>query len=295
MKSKLNLILVLCMCFVYANAQNDTKEDAKAFYTQGLEKAQAGQFEEAIALFGKSIELQPEDYFAWYNRGIARNRLRYYEAALTDFEQTIKLAPDYKKGHLNLGTTKKRLTDYDGALVAYSAAIKLDPNYADAYYNRGLVYEMLRKKDLACSDFNKAKQFGMKENAQKKIEKCADTTSNKVHPIIRLTKTATDDKYGFTSEKPIKVGFGIDGGPANQRAYLDLLRDKQGKSLIYKRLGGCCDYKSDNGFLGMAQLDKYEITYLNEKGEEKTATVYLSFYDYEEPQILAGFKTVGQR
>jgi tetratricopeptide (TPR) repeat protein len=271
-------------------------QDAKKYYEDGLEQAQAGKFDEAIKLFSKSIELHPEDYFAWYNRGIAKTMLNNYEDALSDFEQTVKLAPDYKKGWLNRGTAKKHLTDYEGALSDYSTAIKLDPNYADGYYNRGLVYELLSKKDSACMDFNKAKEIGL-NSAIKKVEKCNDTTTNsiKINPIIRLTKTADDDKYGFTPEKPIMAGTGPDGGPANQRAYLNLLRDQQGMPITYVRVGSCCDYKSVNGFLGIAMLDMYEITYLNEKAKEKKAVIYISFYDYEEPQILFGFKTVGQK
>ena len=271
-------------------------QDAQKYYDQGIEKAQAGQLEEAIKLFDKSIELKADEYIAWYNRGIAKSMLDRYEDALPDFEQTLKLYPDYKKGFLNRGTTRKHLTDYEGALADYTHAIQLDLNYADAYYNRGLVYEMLSKKDSACNDYNKAKELGMK-TAQKKIDKCNDTTISKtvIHPILRLTKKADNDKYGFTSKDPIMIGTGPDGGPANQRAYLDLLRDQQGKPIKYKRLSSCCDYKSENGFFGIAKLDQYEITYLNEKGKEKTATVYISFYDYEEPRILYGFKTVGQK
>jgi tetratricopeptide (TPR) repeat protein len=271
-------------------------QEAQKYYEQGLEKAQAGQLEEAIKLFDKSIELKADEFVAWYNRGIAKSMLDRYEEALPDFDQTLKLYPDYKKGYLNRGTTRKHLTDYEGALADYSYAIQLDQSYTDAYYNRGLVYEMLSKKDSACYDYNKAMELGMK-TAQKKVEKCNDTTKSTivVHPILRLTKTSENDKYGFTSEKPIMVGTGPDGGPANQRAYLNLLRDQQGKPIKYKRLSSCCDYKSENGFYGMAKLDQYEITYLNEKGNEEKATVYISFYDYEEPQILFGFKTVGQQ
>ncbi len=271
-------------------------QDAKKYYEQGLEQAQSGNFIEAIKLFSKSIELQPEDYYSWYNRGIAKSMLNLYEDALPDFEQTVKLAPDYKKGYLNRGTTKKRLTDYDGALADYTYAIKLDFNYSDAYYNRGLVYDMLGKKDSACADFNKSNELGMK-NAQKKVEKCNDTTQSTIptNSILRLTKSANNDKYGFTQENPIKVGTGTEGGPANQRAYLNLLRDAQGKPIKYERLSSCCSYKSEYGFMGMAMLDKYEITYLNEKGKEKKAIVYISFYDYDEPQILYGFKTIGQK
>ena len=271
-------------------------QDAKAYYEQGMEKAQAGNLEEAVKLLDKSIELKSNEYVAWYNRAIIKSMLTLYEEAMLDFDQTIKLAPTYKKGYLNRGTNKKRLTDYDGALSDYNYALQLDSNYSDACYNRGLIYELMSKKDMACADFNKANELGLK-TAQKKVEKCSDTTTLTIYPILGLTKKADNDKYGFTSENPIKVGAGPDGGPANQRAYLNLLRDAQGKSIKFKRLGSCCMYPSKNGFAGgeSAMLDTYEMTYLNDKGKEQKAVVYISFYDYEEPQILWGFKTVGQK
>jgi len=271
-------------------------QDAKEYYDKGFEQIQAGKFEEAINFFDKSIELNPDVYISWFNRGIAKTRLGLYQDALPDFEQTIKLKPEYKNGYLNRGTAKKHLENYSGAIADYNLAIKLDSNYADAFYNRALVYEILNKKDSSCTDFYKAKQLGSSV-PKNKLEICNDTTTSKIviHYIPRLTKTADNDKYGFTSERPIKVGTGPDGGPANQRAYLNLIRDQQGKPIKYKRLGSCCDYKSENGIFGFAMLDIYEITYLDENGTEKKATVYISFYDYEEPKIIFGFKTVGQQ
>ncbi len=270
-------------------------QDAQKYYEQGVEKARAGQLEEAIQLFDKSIALKSDEFVAWYNRGIAKTMLDRYEEALPDFEQTLILYPDYKKGYLNRGTTKKHLTDYEGAIADYTHAIQIDKNYADAYYNRGLVYEMLSKNDSACIDFNRANELGLK-NALRKIEKCKDTTKRITYSILRLTKTADNNKYGFTSDNPIKVGSGPDGGPANNRAYLDLLRDGMGKPITYERKGSCCAYQSKNALIGgIALLDHYEITYLNENGIKKTASVYISFYDYEEPQILFGFKTISMK
>jgi tetratricopeptide (TPR) repeat protein len=279
-------ISLLSMCSLLVMVMHS--QDASKLYDQGVEKAQAGKLKEAIVLFTKSLELRPEDYYCWYNRGIAKSMLDLYEEALPDFEQTIKLAPTYKKGYLNRGTTRKHLTDYEGAIVDYTYALKLDSNYTDAYYNRGLVYELLNKKDFACKDFKKAK-------AETKIAKCNDPDKSTIeeHSILRLTKTADNDKYGYSSERPILVGTGPSGGPANQQAYLDLLRDQQGKPVSYRRLGSCCDYKSEHGLFGIGKLDKYEITCSNKK--EKKVVVYISFYDYEEPQIIMGFKTIGQK
>jgi len=287
---------ILIVLFSFFSLSAVFAQDAKELYDLGMEKARAGKLDEAIKFFDKSIELNQTEFVVWFNRGIAKAMLNNYEGALPDYEQTLKLSPEYKKGYLNRGTAKKHLTDYSGAISDYSYALKLDPNYADAFYNRGLVFEMLDKKDSACLDFNKAKENGLLE-AQRKIDKCKDTSKplKTYYSILTLTQTADNNKYGFTQEDPIKVGYGPNGGPANQRAYLDLLRDKQGKPLKYVRLGSCCMYDTPNGMLGKGMLDKYEITFKDENGNDKKSIVYISFDDYDDLKILFGFKTVGQK
>jgi tetratricopeptide (TPR) repeat protein len=268
-------------------------QDATTYYKQGLEKAGAGKMEEAVELFSKTIELEPGDPFAWYNRGIARSRLNRFEEALADFEQVIKLKPDYKKGYLNRGIAKRHLTDYEGAIADYSYLIDTDPAYSDAFYNRGIVYEMLGNRDSACHDYKKAKDAGA-VNMENKISMCNDKSPQKTNSILRLTNPAISDKYGFTEKDPVKVGAGPFGGPANQRAYLELLRDPKGNPVKYERIGSCCQYKSENGLMGYAMLDKYKIGYIDENGNPATVVIYISFYDYEEPMILMGFKTISR-
>ena len=114
-----------------------------------------------------------------------------------------------------------------------------------------------------------------------------------LYEITELTKKATSEKYGLTGEMPVKVGTGSRGGPFNQRAYLELLRDVHGNLVAYKRVGGgCCPYKSANALIGdYALVDTYEVTYKDEKGEKRKAIIYISFYDYEEPLIPIGFKS----
>jgi tetratricopeptide (TPR) repeat protein len=268
-------------------------QDAEFYYKQGLEQAQKGDLEKALGLFDKSISLKQDEYVAWYNRAIVKSMMHRYEDALADLEQTIKLNPGYKKAYLNRGTARKHLTDYQGALEDYSLAMQLDSAYAEAYYNRGLVYELFEKKNLACADFTKAYELGYKA-AERKTQRCTDTVKStvEIHPVLRLRNVAADYQYGFTQEKPIKVGTGPDGGPANERAYFDLLRDMSGNPVSYTRVSSCCAYPSKNAPLGLAMLDKYELRFHDKDGTEKTVNVYVSFYDYEEPEVLPGFNTV---
>jgi tetratricopeptide (TPR) repeat protein len=267
---------------------------AKELYEQGLKMAQEEKAEEAIKLFDQSISLKSDEYVTWYNRGVAKSMLNLHEEAFKDFDQSIKLKPDYTKAYLNRGAARKRLTDYEGAMLDYNLALALDSNFADGYYSRGQLYNLLGQRIPACLDFERAIKLGSIK-AQPKMQSCKDkpTTDTSWHFIMRLTRTAETDSYGFSESDPILAGTGPDGGPVNELAYFALLRDSMGKAIKFKKIGTCCSYKSAHGLIGgLAMLDKFEITYLVAEGVEKKSIVYLSMFDYQEPVILHGFKTV---
>jgi len=270
-------------------------QDAKDYYDKGLEMAKQGKAEGAIGFFDKSIALKADEYVAWYNRGIAKVMAHRYEDALPDFDKAILLSPGYKKAYLNRGTTKKHLTDYDGALADYNYVLKYDTLNMEAYYYRGLLYNLLGKRVQACMDFDRASRQTYKD-ARIEMESCkrrpiADDTS--IHSILRLTKSIDNADYGFSPEHPVKVGKGPESGADNVLTYLDLLRDVNGRPLKYERIGACCPYRSDHAFFGKEALEeKYQITYTAADGSEKKSFFYLTFFDYKEPLIPAGFKTV---
>jgi tetratricopeptide (TPR) repeat protein len=285
-------IILTSICWIILTA--GFGQNASELFQKGQEAIKAEEFDEAISYFDKSIALKDDEFVVWYSRAIVKGWQKRFEEAILDFDQSIKLNPAHKKSYNGRACAKQDITDYDGAIADFNQAIKIDDKYIDAIYNRATLYDLLGKRDEACKDFNSAFKLG-DEQAKRKVERCKEAQSKDLHPIIRLTKTAENDKYGFSSDNPIKVGPGPDGGPANQRAYLNLLRDVNGKPINYERVESCCDYKSENGFFGMAKLDKYEIYYTDEKGKDAKSFVYISMYDFEEPQILFGFKTVGQK
>ena len=288
MIKKIIIAILVTTYAVAANAQNE----GEFYYKQGLEKAEAGDLDRALELFDKSIAAKGDEYVAWYNRGIVKTMMGRYEEALVDLEQTIKLNSAYKKAYLNRATAKMHLTDYGGAIADYTRAITLDSGYGEAFYDRGLVYELFDKLDMACNDFIKAKQLAYPA-ADKRVNMCLDPSKRgEIHPILWLKKKSDTRRYGFAPENPIKVGSGPDGGTANIRAYLQLLRDPKGNPVRFEKISSCCGDASKNAPKGLAMLDKYQMNYFDENGDLKTVYVYFSYYDYEEPQILFGFNTV---
>ena len=102
-----------------------------------------------------------------------------------------------------------------------------------------------------------------------------------------IQEVSTDPDYGFTADKPIKVGGTVNGGgPLNERRYLNALAGPDGESIMYDRKGNCCGFKTDNGFMGYGLLDVYKVTW---KGSSDTLTLYINMYDYSTLYAPVGF------
>ncbi|GHA74124.1 hypothetical protein [Pontibacter akesuensis] len=102
-----------------------------------------------------------------------------------------------------------------------------------------------------------------------------------------LTEVSTDPTYGVSEKNPVEVG-GVDKseGPLNERRYLNALAGPNGERVSYYRAGSCCAVKSKNGFMGMAMLDNYRVTW---EGSKDTVSIYINMYDYGELKAPVGF------
>ncbi|MCY7351046.1 MAG: hypothetical protein LH606_10300 [Cytophagaceae bacterium] len=287
-------LLLFFINFTVCTLHVSLAQDAKALLDEGLRRAQVGDLQGALKQFDQSIAIK-DDYPVRQSRGTARSLLKQYEAAIEDFTKAIQFNPKAKKAYLNRGIARKKLTDYDSALVDFNAALKLDARFADALYNRGLLHELLSQREKACPDYKAAQAAGMKM-AEPKVIMCAEepapATPNR-RPLLRLGSISSDPKYGFAKDNPVKAGAGSNSDRENIETYLDLLRDAQGKPVRYRRLSAT-PYFSRNAPGGKGTVDAYEVRYLDAKGQDKKVTVYLTSYEFEEPMVLAGFKTVGK-
>ena len=273
-------------------ALSTSAQDATALLEKGRMLAADGKLEKALEAFSQAIALNPHLYDAWTNRGVVHMRMGNYELAVTDMDSVLAKDPELEHAWMSRGTALRYMDDARGALANYNTALRLEPDYAKGYYNRGLAYEMLGEKDSACADFHRANQMGISEMVEK-LATCADSTAKlkPKHYIYRLRTQATDPDYGFTANKPVKVGGGPEGGPTNQRAYLNLLRDGRRERVGFVRAGSCCAYPSENGFLGLALLDRYEVRFRDAKGKKQKTVIFISMYDHETPMVPVGFGT----
>lgn len=104
---------------------------------------------------------------------------------------------------------------------------------------------------------------------------------------FEVTEYAKDKNYGYTEDDPILVGKpGGMGGPKEERMFLNALKGPLGQDIGYRRLGSCCNFKTDNGYMGGGLLDKYEIIW---EDQEEPVILFINMYDHGDMYIPEGF------
>ncbi|MGD1855786.1 MAG: tetratricopeptide repeat protein [Leptolyngbyaceae cyanobacterium] len=106
---------------------NQQLQDPTEWYQQGIVFDEQGQSQNAIACYGKVIELQADYYEAWIRRGLALMLLKDFQSAIANFNQAVALKMDldlawYLKAYCHM---QMRVDDL--ALLALQKAIALNP------------------------------------------------------------------------------------------------------------------------------------------------------------------------
>jgi TPR repeat/Tetratricopeptide repeat len=101
--------------------------------------------DEAIAIYLRVIELEPEHAAAHINLGTLYYNRQDFVSAEKHYRLAIKADPRYALAYFDLGNVLDETSRIEDAIAAYRVAIQLAPTYADAHYNLALAYERQRE------------------------------------------------------------------------------------------------------------------------------------------------------
>lgn len=97
----------------------DLKKEGNAAFS-------SGKFSEALELFSKAIEIDPENHVLYSNRSAAHASLKDYSQALEDSEKAISIKPDWSKGYSRKGAALYGMSRLEEAKLAYEKGLEID-------------------------------------------------------------------------------------------------------------------------------------------------------------------------
>lgn len=121
------------------------KLEADRWFEHALELEQSGaQYEEIIAAYQKTLELDPKSAGALVNLGTVFFNGHAWADAEEHYLRALGVDPEYALAHFNLGNLYDEQDDLANAEKHYLEALRLHPHYADAHYNMALLYQGMR-------------------------------------------------------------------------------------------------------------------------------------------------------
>jgi SpoVK/Ycf46/Vps4 family AAA+-type ATPase/intein/homing endonuclease len=106
--------------------------EAKEFYTKAGAAFEENKFEEAIDLYSKAIDADPNYASAYFNRALSYAILNRYEEAERDAESVMDIEPDSHDAPYVMGIVAEYQHDYEGAKEWYERALAKNPKYEQA-------------------------------------------------------------------------------------------------------------------------------------------------------------------
>lgn len=127
------------------------------WYVEGVDAYDSAEtaedFEAALALFDKAIQIDSEDVEAYIARGLTHDALGNSDKAIADYEKVLELEPENTDALMNLGAVQHETEDFEGAADSFSRVILLDDDDPDAYRNRALALAKLNQFQAAIDDY----------------------------------------------------------------------------------------------------------------------------------------------
>lgn len=159
-------------------SESDLARDKEATdsYAKAVDLQRSGQYDQAIALYSKAIEIQPQNADFKYAIGTAYQQKGDLDQALASYRLASNMMPaneDYKKAIkdatvLKAGPLVKQAYDKQtagdiaGAIDLYNQALQLDTDNGSIYMNLGVAYQASDNFQGAYSAYQKAFQYDPK-------------------------------------------------------------------------------------------------------------------------------------
>jgi tetratricopeptide (TPR) repeat protein len=131
-------------------------ETASFLNDSGIALTEANRPYDAIPLFRKALDMEPENPLLWLNLGIAQQKTGEYGEAIESFHRAIVIEEDLAEAWLSMGLIYYETDEFDLAEECYQSALAHNENDLKTWNNLGVLYFTKGLLDQARQCFERA-------------------------------------------------------------------------------------------------------------------------------------------
>lgn len=113
----------------------------------------AEQYQNAVNMYNKVLEIKPGDKYSLLNKALAFDASGAKDSALIAYNKVPEIDPDYALAYNNRGWYYQKNEQYDLALLDYNRALETDNTYQLPLWNRADLYYTTENYEAALDDY----------------------------------------------------------------------------------------------------------------------------------------------
>lgn len=210
-------------------------EDAIALYDKALEmdpdlyEASLGkaatllvlqQYDDALVSYDRALALREDSFEAWFGKGAVLRKLERYEEAIATYDRAISIKADSPLVYYNKGLSLLDMDDYESSLEAFHQAIQLKPDFQKAWVHKSLALRKTQRYAEADAACLKAIQLNGDDVDARYAQACCDALQKRVDSALENLELA------------IQNGAGMLERAKNEPDFENLKSDRRFKSLL---------------------------------------------------------------
>ncbi len=165
---RLSVAAVALLALALANPLR-ARENSTELYRKAAALAVAGDIDQSIPVFQKTIKVNPSYCLAHYGLGKAYlNKPVMIDQAIIHLRKASQLDRRFVRAHFYLGMACMLRKHYREAAAAFRQAYELDDTFIEALFNLGALYEIMG--NTYKSDFYFRKYLQEKKKEQEEID-----------------------------------------------------------------------------------------------------------------------------
>ena len=135
------------------------KMDSNDLSNMGHSYSQLGLHDEAMKLYDKSLQQNPDNKYSLNNKGYTLNLMNKFEEAISFFDRAIEIDKDFAYSYNNRGLAKTKLGRTKDGLQDINHSFEIDPDNSYAYRNLDIYHFDRGEFEVALQLFKKAKEL----------------------------------------------------------------------------------------------------------------------------------------
>ena len=212
-------------------------EDAIALYDKALEmdpnlyEASLGKaatllvlqdYEDALVSYDRAIALRQDSFEAWFGKGAVLRKLERYEGAIAAYDRATDIKADSPLVFYNKGLSLLDLSQYEPAIDVLHQAIQLKPDFQKAWVNKSLALRKVKRFPEADAACVKAIQLNSDDADARYAQACCDALQKRLDAAIENLELAIQSGSGVIERAKHEPDFGHLKGDRRFIALLDI-------------------------------------------------------------------------